>query len=141
MAGTQLLKSSWILNPASPLPIQFCIGPPNVMGIKGAGSLLFSCPVVPETKARDRLDQRPRNHLPLERAGKVFTKGESCPIVPPDHTRCPHPYGQATGEEGVQIFGFQQPAFSSGQVAWLVVCVPLGLAIEEPHKKLSPARI
>jgi hypothetical protein len=36
------------------------------MGIKVAGCLLFSCPAVPETKARHRLDQRPRNRLPLE---------------------------------------------------------------------------
>ena len=89
------------------------------MGIKVAGRLLFSCPVVPETKARHSFNQRPRNRLPLQRAGKVFTKGESFPIVPPDHTRCPYPFGQATGEEGVQLFGFQQPTFISGHVGWL----------------------
>jgi hypothetical protein len=36
------------------------------MGIKVAGCLLFSRPIVPETKTRHSLDQRPRNRLPLE---------------------------------------------------------------------------
>jgi hypothetical protein len=35
--------------------MQFRIRPSNVIGIKVTGGLLFSCAVVPETKARHRL--------------------------------------------------------------------------------------